>query len=122
MKKKVSIPDTKKSHKRYISFLSMFSGASFIGITFTTVFVFAVLLISLTTNGYVYGIIASVIGTIAVNYAFTFPFFEVNFLIFENLVSGIVMITISILTSALTTTVRRHEIIKAESEKERIKK
>ena len=87
----------------------------------TTVFVFAVFLISLTTNGYVYGIIASVIGTIAVNYAFTFPFFEVNFLIFENLVSGIVMITISILTSALTTKVRRHEMIKAESEKERMR-
>lgn len=87
----------------------------------TTVFVFAVFLISLATNGYIYGIIASVIGTIAVNYAFTFPFFEVNFLIFENLVSGIVMITISILTSALTTKVRRHEMIKAESEKERMR-
>jgi len=44
MKKKVSIPDTKKSHKRYISFLSMFSGATFIGITFTTVFVFAIMM------------------------------------------------------------------------------
>ncbi|MBE6879335.1 MAG: PAS domain-containing sensor histidine kinase [Ruminococcaceae bacterium] len=87
----------------------------------TTIFVFAVFLISLTTNGYVYGIIASVIGTVAVNYAFTFPFFEVNFLIFKNLVSGIVMITISILTSALTTKVRRHEMIKAESEKERMR-
>ena len=73
----------------------------------TTVFVFAVFLISLATSGYVYGIIASVIGTLAVNYAFTFPYFEVNFLIFENLVSGIVMITISILTSALTTKVRK---------------
>lgn len=87
----------------------------------TTVFVFAVFLISLATNGYVYGIVASVISTVAVNYAFTFPYFEVNFLIFENLVSGIVMITISILTSALTTKVRRHEMIKAESEKERMR-
>ncbi len=87
----------------------------------TTVFVFAVFLVSLATNGYVYGIIASVIGTLAVNYAFTFPYFEVNFLIFENLVSGVVMITISILTSALTTKVRRHEMIKAESEKERMR-
>ncbi len=87
----------------------------------TTVFVFAVFLISLATSGYVYGIVASVIGTLAVNYAFTFPFFEVNFLILENLVSGIVMITISILTSALTTKVRRHEMIKAESEKERMR-
>lgn len=88
---------------------------------FATVFVFAVFIISLSTNGYVYGIIASAIGTVAVNYAFTFPYFEINFLIFENFISGIVMITISILTSALTTKVRRHEIIKAESEKERMR-
>jgi len=44
MKKKDSIPNTKKSQKRYISFLSMFSGASIIGITFTTVFVFAIMM------------------------------------------------------------------------------
>ena len=50
----------------------------------TTVFVFAVFLISLLTEGYVYGIAAAFAGTLAVNYAFTFPFFALNFTIPVN--------------------------------------
>ena len=84
----------------------------------TTVFVFAVFLISLFTKGYVYGVLAAFAGTIAVNYAFTFPYFALNFTIPVNLISGIVMIILSVLTSALTTKLKRHEAMKAESEKE----
>lgn len=87
----------------------------------TTVFVFAVFLISLLTKGYLYGILAAFIGTIAVNYAFAFPYFSLNFTIPVNLISGIVMIVIAILTSALTTKLKRHEATKAESEKERMR-
>ena len=87
----------------------------------TTVFVFAVFLISLTTDGYAYGIVAAFLATIAVNYAFTFPFFSLNFTIPVNLISAVVMIILSVLTSALTTKVKRHEAIKAESEKERMR-
>lgn len=87
----------------------------------TTTFAFAVFLISLWTQGYVYGIIAAFCGTIAINYAFTFPYFRLNFTIPTNLFSAIVMIVISVLTSALTTKVKYHEAIKAESEKERMR-
>lgn len=87
----------------------------------TTVFVFAVFLISLLTKGYIYGILATFVGTIAVNYAFTFPYFALNFIIPANFISGIIMIVISILTSALTTKLKRHEATKAESEKERMR-
>lgn len=87
----------------------------------TTVFVFAVFLISLLTNGYVYGILASFVGMIAVNYAFTFPYFAFNFAIPVNLTSAIVMVVISVLTSALTTKLKLHEMEKAESEKERMR-
>ena len=84
----------------------------------TTVFVFAVFLISLLTSGYIYGILAAVAGTLAVNYAFTFPYFALNFTIPVNLISAVVLTVISILTSALTTKLKRHEAMKAESEKE----
>lgn len=87
----------------------------------TTVFVFAVFLISLLTKGYVYGILAAFAGTIAVNYAFTFPYFSLNFTIPVNFISGIVMIVISILTSALVTKLKQHEATKAESERERMR-
>lgn len=87
----------------------------------TTVFVFAVFLVSLVTKGYVYGILAAFAGTIAVNYAFTFPYFSLKFTIPINLISGIIMISIAILTSTLTTKLKRHEATKAESEKERMR-
>ena len=87
----------------------------------TTVFVFAVFLISLLTNGYFYGVLGAFIGTIAVNYAFTFPYFSLNFTIPVNMISGIIMIAIAILTSALTTKLKQHEATKAEGEKERMR-
>lgn len=87
----------------------------------TTVFVFAVFLISLLTEGYIYGIVAAFIGTLAVNYAFTFPYFTLNFTIPVNFLSAVVMIIISLLTSALTTKLKRWETIKSEGEKERMR-
>ncbi len=84
----------------------------------STLFAFAVFLISLLTNGYVYGITSAFLGTLAINYAFTFPYFAFNFTIPVNLVSAIVMVTIALLTGALTTKIKHHEAIRAESEKE----
>ena len=87
----------------------------------TTTVAFGVFLISMLTQGYVYGIIAAFAGTIAINYAFTFPYFRLNFTIPTNLFSAITMIIISVLTSALTTKVKYHGAVKAESEKERMR-
>lgn len=87
----------------------------------TTIFVFAVFLISLWTKGYFYGIVATFAGMIAINYAFTFPYYAFNFVIPVNLISSIVMVIISISTSTLTTKLKMHEATKAESEKERMR-
>lgn len=87
----------------------------------TTVFVFAVFLVSLFTEGYFYGVFAAFVSTLAVNYAFTFPYFVINFTIPVNLISGGIMIAIAVLTSALTTKLKRHEVMKAESERERMR-
>ncbi len=78
----------------------------------TTVFVFAVFLISLLTDEYNYGVVAAFLGTIAVNYAFTFPYFALNFIIPVNLISAVVMVVIAVLTSALTTKLKQHEATK----------
>ena len=87
----------------------------------TTLFAFAVFIISLTTDGYVYGITSAFIGTLAINFAFTFPFFAFDFITPVNLISAIVMFTIALLTGALTTKIKRQEAIKAESKKERMR-
>ncbi len=84
-------------------------------------FVFAVFLISLITERYLYGVSAAVISTVAVNYAFTFPFFKLNFTIPVNFISATVMVTIAILTCMLTTKIKLHEMWKIEGEKERMR-
>ena len=53
------------------------------------VFVFAVFLISLLTHGYIYGILSSLIGMLAVNYAFTYPYFSFDFILPINLISSL---------------------------------
>ena len=87
----------------------------------TTLFVFAVFVISLTTEGYWYGIGSAIVGTLMVNYAFTFPYFSLNFTIGANLLSAIIMIALALTTSTLMSQNKRQQLIKAESEKERMR-
>ncbi len=82
------------------------------------VFVLGVFLISVITKGYLWGITASLIATLAVNFAFTFPYFEFNFSIPVNLFSAVVMLVVAIVTGALTTKIKCAEKIKADSERE----
>ncbi len=87
----------------------------------TTVFVFGVFIISLKTEGYLYGIISAFISMLAVNFAFAFPYFSFNFTIPENIISAIIMIVISVMTSALTTKLKEWQAIKAEGEREKMR-
>ena len=43
------------------------------------IFVLAVLIVSMSTTGYLYGLIATLLSVIGVNYAFTYPYYEINF-------------------------------------------
>lgn len=84
-------------------------------------FTLAVFLISLTTDGFFYGIAASLLSVMALNFAFTFPYFKFNFTIPENLASAVIMLIVTIMSSAMTTKVKQQEKIKAENEKEKMK-
>ncbi len=84
-------------------------------------FTLTVFLVSLVTEGYIYGIIASLLCMLMMNFAFTFPFFQFNFTIPENLLSAVIMLSITITTSTLTTKVRMQEKIKAETAKEKMR-
>ena len=85
------------------------------------IFTLAVFLTSVFTEGYVYGIIASFLSVLAVNFAFTFPYFKFNFSITENMISAVIMFAVTIMTSALTTKVKQQEKMRAESEKEKMR-
>ncbi len=80
-----------------------------------------VFLTSLITQGFIYGIVASFISVLSLNYAFTFPYFKFNFTIPENIVSAVVMCIVTIVSSALITKVRRAEKERVESEKEKLR-
>ena len=84
-------------------------------------FVLGVFLISVVTTGYLWGISASLISVLAVNYAFTFPYFEFNFSIPLNFFSAVVMLVVAVVTCALTTKIKYAEKIKVDSEREKMR-
>ena len=85
------------------------------------IFVLAVFLIALLTQGYFWGILASLAGVLAVKFAFTFPYFEFNFSIPENVLSAAVMLIVAVLTGMLTTKIKQQEKIRAESDREKMR-
>ena len=85
------------------------------------IFVLGVFLVSLRTEGYLWGIVASLFSVGAVNYVFTHPYYAFDFLLPESLFSAAVMLLVAILTSALTTKVKRQEKLWAENEREKMR-
>ena len=85
------------------------------------IFVLGVFLISLYTQGYFWGIATSLISVLAVNWAFTYPYWAFNLIRPECISSAVVMLVVSIMTGALTTKLKQQEKMKAEAEKERMR-
>lgn len=86
-----------------------------------TLFVLGVFFVSRQTEGYFWGIAASLISVILVNFTFTAPYFAIDLITPVNMFAALVMLSIAIMTSALTTQIKQQEKIKAESEKERMR-
>jgi len=85
------------------------------------IFVLGVFLVSWKTQGYFYGVTASLISVLAVNYAFTYPYYAFDLITPECLSSAVVMLIVSIMTGTLTTTIKQQEKMRAEAEKERMR-
>lgn len=85
------------------------------------VFVLGVFLVSWRTQGYVWGIAASLLSVLAVNWAFTYPYWAFDLISPECISSAVVMLIVSTMTGALTTRLKQQEKLKAEAEKERMR-
>ena len=85
------------------------------------IFVLAVFLISLITQGYLWGILASLVSVLIFNYVFSFPYFAFDFLTTANLVSAFVMLIVAVITSTLTSKLKRQEQLRMESEREKMR-
>lgn len=73
------------------------------------IFLLAVAVVSRMTNGYFYGIAASVIGVIGVNYAFTAPYLEFSLSMSGYPLAFVSMLVVAVTTSAMTTQIKRQE-------------
>lgn len=85
------------------------------------IFLLAVFLIALITEGYVLGIIASLSTVLVDNFVFTFPYFAFDFITPENLLSAVVTLIVAVSTSALTTKIKLQEKLRIENEKEKMR-
>ena len=85
------------------------------------IFVLGVFLVSWQTQGYFWGIAASLISVLAVNWAFTYPYWAFDLISPECISSAVVMLIVSTMTGALTTRLKKQEKLKAEAEKERMR-
>lgn len=85
------------------------------------IFLLAVFVTSMYTDGYFWGVCTSLISVLAVNFAFFSPYLAFNFTLPENLFSGVVMLVVSIMTSTLTTRIKKQEQLRMESEKEKMR-
>lgn len=84
-------------------------------------FLFTIFLISRFTKGYLYGIVASIIASFIVNFAFTAPYFMLSFSIPGYILTFFAMLAVAFLTSIMTTRIMQEESIKIEAEKERMR-
>ena len=81
----------------------------------------AVLMVSRFTNGYLFGLLASLLGVLFVNFLFTYPYRTFNFVIAGYPLTFLTMAVVSIMTCAMTNQVRQQEKLRAENEKEKMR-
>src|SRR3954470_19209500 len=101
-----------------ITFLSLFF--KYIGITETNIiitFILGVLLVSKFTEGYLYGIIASIIGLLDFNFFFTVPYYSLATYRPDYPVTFAIMLIAAIITSTLTTKVKKEASLSSFREK-----
>lgn len=85
------------------------------------IFVLGVFIVSWRTQGYFWGIFASLLSVLAVNYAFTYPYWAFDLIRPECISAAVVMLIVATMTGALTTKLKAQEKMKADAEKERMR-
>jgi two-component system sensor histidine kinase KdpD len=83
--------------------------------------VLAVFLVSLFTQGYFWGILASIFSVLIDNFVFTYPYFAFDFISTENFIAAVVMLIVAVVTGTLTQQLKEQERIWAEAEKEKMR-
>lgn len=77
-------------------------------------YILGVLLISLNTSGYLWGILGSIFGVLCVNFFFTYPYTNFNFTLEGYPITFLTMLTVAICTSALGGRVKKQRWLAEE--------
>ncbi len=106
----------------------LMGGASLVGYLFryigfhetniVIIYILSVLLTSRLTEGYIYGIISSIIATFSFNYLFTAPYLTLSVNDPSYIITFIIMTITALITSALTSRVKQNVIDVEKREKE----
>lgn len=83
------------------------------------IFVLIVLIISMLTDGYFFGILAAVASVFAVNWAFTYPYNKLDFSIYGYPLTFFTMLAVGIAASTLATRLKEQQKLKYEAEREK---
>ena len=84
------------------------------------IYFLCVVLVARFTKGYLCGFISSVVGMLAVNFLFTYPYFELDFSIAGYPVTFSLMLTVSLIIGMLTTRLKAQNLFQADIEREKI--
>lgn len=92
------------------------------------VYITALVLTARFTSGYIYGIAASLVSVVGINYLFTYPYFQVNFTLTGYPVTFVFTLIISLVVSTMTTMIQEqadalieHEKLLMDAEKEKMR-
>ena len=85
------------------------------------IFVLVVLLTALLTNGFFYGILASLTSVFAVNWAFTYPYMKLDFSPIGYPLTFITMLAVSIAASMLASGMKQTEKFRHETAAEKMR-
>lgn len=80
-------------------------------------YMLATMLIARQTHGYVPGVIAAFVGVVCINFIFTYPYMELNFILDGYPLTFVGLIIIAILTSTLTSHLKKQTLILNERER-----
>ena len=87
----------------------------------TLLFVLCVHIVARVTDGYFWGIAASLAAVLCANFIFTFPYMAFNFTIAGYPLTFATMLAVSISTSAMTTVVKKQDMLRLDSERARMR-
>lgn len=81
------------------------------------IYILALIVIVRYTDGYLPGLVSSVIAVICVNFLFTYPYFELNFTLSGYPITFLEMLGVTLLTCTMTTNMKQQARTIAEKDK-----